>query len=101
MSAFQNGGGGESFMDYTGPAPRAPRAGEPRSFNNGVPGSSPFVGQMPPPIARFTPTGYAERGSSSSGVPPVPYMDNPVERMRGLTGIISPPPPFASMIAPH
>jgi hypothetical protein len=84
------------------PAPRAPRVGEPRSFSNELPSVSSGDWSMgPPPIARFTPTGYATRSDSTNGFAAVPMSDNPVERMRGLTGIISPPPPFSSMIAPH
>lgn len=102
--ALYFGRGCEAFVGSSAiasglPAPRAPRVGEPRSFNNDLPslGSS----TLPPPIARFTPTGYAVRSNSSNGFAAVPMSDNPVERMRGLTGIISPPPPFSSMIAPH
>lgn len=86
-------------QEYGLPAPRAPRMGEPRSFSNELPSS--LVSTMGPPIARFTPTGYAVRSNSLNGIAAVPMSDNPVERMRGLTGIISPPPPFSSMIAPH
>ena len=94
--AYSGGPGSMSVL----PAPRPPRKGEPASFNDRIPGSSQRPSEMPP-IERSTPQGYATLTAGPYAPPMTWSADQNGERLRGVSGILSPPPPFSTMIAQH
>lgn len=88
-------------MDNGLPVPRAPRVGEPLSFNNYIPGAR----QQPvesPPIARETPRGFTQpqpqpqQNQQTTRFPTISTWNNPdqpnMERIRAQTGVLASPP---------